>query len=173
LLVSACAALSTLSCSRQTPADGFKDLKYGMSIAALKEHGFDCMPDQYECSQPSHSIRNSDTLFGKKAEVSIYTKNGHLATITVNVELTPDELIDLFTRELGKPRTYTYVGHYDDQREADYWLSKSNTAILVYRLRNKSLGSEVPRSWADYLGPEQTKSLIEEAAANSIRKGDF
>lgn len=163
-------ALSAASCSKSVPSDGFKDLKYGMSLEQLRAFGFNCEPDDIMCSQPAGSDRHPYTLFGKEARVYLETRAGKLVSIDVNIDATTDELIELFSRELGKPKSFTYAS-LGGQAQKTYWISGSRAAIVITPSGTSLFGT--PRAGAEYLGPEETSDFLQEISSNSIRGDDY
>ena len=170
--VSAMAAAVT-ACSGQVPSDGYKDLHYGMSLDDLRSKGFSCEPDDYAC-RPDRAADPKYTLFGKEASAMVVTADGKLASVNVGVDLSSDELIALYTKEFGDPKTFTYRT-LGGQSERHYWHSGDRAAVSVTRsvTRGDSAVFGVTRSYVDYLGPEATKELLEEASTNSVRGRDF
>lgn len=90
-------SVAATACSGRMPSDGFKDLRYGMSLDELRSKGFNCQPDDYFC-RPDPSADEKYTLFGKEASVGVETAKGKLASVSVHVDLSSDELIALYTR---------------------------------------------------------------------------
>ena len=166
-------SVAATACSGRVPSDGFKDLHYGMSLDELRSRGFACQPDDYFCG-PASDGEAKYTLFGKEASVRVETAKGKLVAITVHVDLSSDELIKLYKKEFGTPKTFTYRS-LGGQSERQYWHSGDRAAIVVTRsvTRGDMSVLGVTRSSAQYLGPEATKELLEEASTNTIRTRDF
>jgi hypothetical protein len=165
--------VATAACSGQVPSDGFKDLRYGMSLDELRSKGFNCEPTDYYC-RADPAADEKYTLFGKEASVSVDTEDGMLASVKVHVDLNSDELISLYTKEFGRPKTFTYRS-LGGQSERHCWYSGDRAAICVTRLvaRGDTSVLGVTRSSAEYLGPEATRELLEEASTNTVRGRDF
>ncbi|WP_433935432.1 hypothetical protein [Brevundimonas diminuta] len=161
------------ACSGRVPSDGFKDLSYGMSLDELRSKGFNCQSDEYFC-QPDSGAGKRYTLFGKEASVAVRTSDGRLVSINVRVDLSSDELISLYAKEFGDPKTFTYRS-FGGQSERHYWHAGDRGAISVTRSLTRgdpsSLG--VTFTSADYLGPEKTQELLEEASGNTVQAGDY
>lgn len=117
------------ACSGRVPSDGFKDLRYGMTLDELRLRGFDCQPDDYYCG-PALGDDGKYTLFGKEASVRVETADGKLVAILVHVDLTSDELIALYRREFGNPKRFTFRS-LGGQSERQYWHSGDRAAIAV------------------------------------------
>lgn len=163
-------AISVASCSSPVPTDGFKDLKYGMTLEQLKAVGFDCKPDESMCMEVSGVEGPRRTLFGKEATVYPATKEGILVSIDVGIPTTTAELISLFSEELGEPKSFTYES-FIGQSEKTYWLSGSKQSAVVI-IGNSGTSSALIGS-AQYLGPDATTSLMQEVSENSIQSGDL
>ena len=171
VLLIICGAIT--ACSGRVPTNGFKDLRYGMSLDELRTLGFDCQATDYYCQRQA-SDDERYTLFGKEASVGVDTANGRLVAISVSIDMPSDELISLYTQEFGEPQTFTYPS-LGGQSERYYWHSGDRAAISVTR---SVTGGErfvlgVPRSHVDYLGPEETQELLEEASDNTVRSQDY
>lgn len=166
-------AVAATACSGRVPADGFKDLRYGMSLDELRSKGFNCEPTDYYC-RPDSAEGERYTLFGKEASAGVDTENGELVSVSVHVDLSSDELISLYTKEFGRPKTFTYRS-FGGQSERHCWYSGDRAAICVTRLVTGGDASVlgVTRSSAEYLGPEATKELLKEASTNTVRGRDF
>lgn len=165
-------AAAAAGCSARVPSDGFKDLRYGMSLDELRSKGFNCQLTDHYCEPSPESEKY--TLFGKEASVSVEAANGKLAAVNVNVDLSSDELISLYTKEFGSPKTFTYRS-FGGQSERQYWHLGDRAAISVTRSVSRGDMSSfgVPMSSAKYLGPEATKELLKEASSHTVRGGDF
>ena len=166
-------AVAATACSGRVPSDGFKNLRYGMSLDELRSTGFDCEPTDYLCPTGPAGDRKY-TLFGKEASVDVSTANGKLVSVSVHVDLSSDELISLYTKEFGRPKAFTYRS-FGGQSERYYWHSGDRAAISVTRSVSRDDRSVlgIVRSTAEYLGPEATKELLEEASTNSVRSRDY
>lgn len=166
-------AAAVTACSGRIPSDGFKDLRYGMSLDELRSKGFNCKPTDYFC-QPDSAKDEEYTLFGKEASVRVETANGKLVSVTVHVDLSSDELISLYTKEFGAPKTFTYRS-FGGQSERYYWHLGSKAALSVTRsvTRGDRSFMGVTRSYVEYLGPIATKELLEEASTNTVRDRDY
>lgn len=166
-------AAAVNACAGRAPTDGFKDLRYGMSLDELRSKGFNCESTDYYCRADPAGDRKY-TLFGKEALVVVRTANGKLASVNVHVDLSSDELISLYTKEFGRPRAFTYRS-LGGQSERHYWHSGDRAAISVTRSVSRGDGSVlgVVRSSAEYLGSEATKGLLKEASLNTVRGRDF
>lgn len=99
-------SVAATACSGRVPSDGFKDLHYGMSLDELRSKGFACQPDDYFCGQAPEADAKY-TLFGKEASVRVKTAGGKLVAIIVHVDLSSDELIELYKKEFGNPESFT------------------------------------------------------------------
>ena len=167
------AAIVASSCSSRVPTDGFKNLHYGMSKQELQALGFNCEDNDFSCRSDAEG-QHTYTLFGKEASVSIDTSEGNLSSINVWVDLSSDELIALYTKEFGRPKTFTYRS-LGGQSEIDYWISGDRASISVARLvgrtRTSLLGVETAS--AEYRGPAATKELLEASSSNTVRGQDY
>lgn len=166
-------SVAATACSGRVPSDGFKDLHYGMSLDELRSKGFACQPDDYFCG-PAPEADAKYTLFGKEASVHVETAQGKLVAVTVHVDLSSGELVELYKKEFGEPKTFTYRS-LGGQSERQYWHSSNRAAISVTRsvTRGDMSVFGVTTSSAQYLGPEATKELLEEASTNTVQSRDF
>lgn len=161
------------ACSGQVPSDGFKDLRYGMSLDELRSKGFNCKPTDFYC-RPSPGTGERYTLFGKEASVGVETENGKLVSVSVRVDLSSDELVSLYTKEFGRPKTFTYQS-VGGQAERHYWNAGDQAAISVTRSGAQGTASIFggTRSSVEYLGPDAAKELFAEASSNTVQPRDF
>lgn len=166
-------AAAATACSGQPSSDGFKDLRYGMSLDELRSKGFSCQATDYFC-RPDLAEGQQYTLFGKEASVVVETENGRLASVRVSVDLSSDELISLYTKEFGKPKTFSYRS-LGGQSERHYWHSGDRSAVSVTRSVTQGDTSVfgVTRSSVEYLGPKGTEELLQEASADTVQARDF
>lgn len=166
-------SVAVAACSGRVPSDGFKDLRYGMSLDELGSKGFNCQPDDYFC-RPDPGADKRYTLFGKEASVAVRTSAGRLVSVTVRVDLSSNELIALYAKEFGDPKRFAYRS-LGGQSERHYWHAGDRGAVSVTRSLTRgdpsSLG--VTFASADYLGPEETQELLEEASGNTVQAGDY
>lgn len=166
------AVFSVSACSGRVPTQGFKDLHYGMSLDELRARGFDCQADEFYCSS-ERPQESGYTLFGKEASVHVQTSEGRLSSVSVSIDVTSDELIALYTREFGEPQTFTYRS-LGGQSERHFWHAGDRAAISVTRsTRGDRSVLGMTFSSADYLGPEATQALLEEASSNTVQGGDY
>lgn len=166
-------AATAAACSEQVPSDGFKDLRYGMSLDDLRSKGFECEQNDFYCTRQI-SGEGGYTLFGKEASVAVQTDNGRLSSINISVDMGSDELISLYTNQFGGPQTFTYRS-FGGQSERLYWHTGNRAAIAVTRSLTRGdlsvLG--ITRSSVEYLGPEATQDLLEEASNNTVQSRDY
>ena len=161
------------SCSKPVPSDGFKDLKYGMTVAELKGHGFDCKPNEGMCER-SESLSGGEetkTLFGKDTTIWLDVNNGRLANVSVSVYLSDDELVALYTKQYGKPKTFDLYNPLVGRGKSYYWLSRAGTSIEIISAEN-AIETARPSSSVSYQGIEATRRLIERAKGKSVDEAD-
>lgn len=165
-----CITLVAVSCSKSVPTDGFKDLKFGMTLTQLQALGFNCEANDIMCSRSRTGNEAPYTLFGKEAQVYLKTEAGRLTSVDVNIDATSAELIALYSKELGKPKSFTYAA-FGGQSAKTYWASGSQAAVVISPGSVNLFGT--PRAGATYLGPEETEALLQLASTNTTRSTDY
>ena len=100
--------LALAACSKTVPEDGFKQFKYGMTLAELRQQGFDCKPEELCLRGSSGEHQQGETLFGHPASVDVWTEKGTLTSINVGVDIPAEELERQVTKEFGSPESFEY-----------------------------------------------------------------
>ena len=162
-------------------SDGFKNIKFGMTTAQLTQVGFTCEPDKKVCQKRADSKAPTDdnaTLFGKPADVEAQLKSDATAVISVRISIEDKEMIDLFSKALGKPKTFEYTGITGDKIRRYYWISSDNTSICVTTNLDEGPPQGIfkmigPRSSAVYRGQAETKTFKDDITKNSVKPTDL
>lgn len=111
------------------PDDGFKDIKYGMTLEQLQRQGFTCRRDEGECRRSGGA--RQETLFGQPAIVSVETRGGHVVRIEARVPMSLGDTLSLLRRNFGTPRRFER-DEGDGQRTGIYvWRAANGTSISV------------------------------------------
>lgn len=174
------ATLLTLSsCGNSNPPlDGFKSIKFGMSKSELEAMGFHC--ESRECKDDQGDSK-SQTLFGKPASIQIEMTDKEITSIIrVYIRgMEDEELLQLFTKALGKPRERDFVNFGLQQMRESYWISPEGTSIsvvnaIVKKPREKIFGVDTgPLTIAYYRDKNNTAERWSKTKDSSVNKKDF
>lgn len=162
-------------------SDGFKSIKFGMTTAQLTQMGFTCEADKKVCKRRADTKAPTDdnaTLFGKPADVEVELKSNLATVVNVRISVEEREMIDLFSKALGKPKTYEYTGFTGDKIRHYYWISSDSTSISVITNLDERPPQGIfrmvgPRSSAVYRSKVETKYLLDEITNNSVKPKDL
>ncbi len=130
--------LILVSCDmrKEFSLDGFKDIKFGITVSELTILGVNCGNEINEevttspCEM-SDEAKTKFTLFGQETRLQVKATEAKVAIILVYIDFSPDYLIEKFASSLGTPKVYSYVSITGNNINKYYWLSKDGTAIVV------------------------------------------
>ena len=163
------------------PSDGFKSTRFGMSSSQLESTGFSCEPDKKSCEKKTDSKKEAtegDTLFGKPADIYVELTDDKVSSINVRIGIEEKEMVELFSKALGSPKTYEYTAFLGDKIRRYYWVSSGGTSIAVTINLDekppqgifKMLG---PRSTAEYRSKHETTKMLDKINKSSVKPKDF
>jgi len=116
--------------------DGFKDVKFGMSLEQVViMGGKDYTKSNNECATTSTQCTiKSDgrTLFGRPIkDLSVDIKNGTVINVIVTADFTPREFISLADKEFGTSKSYRYKSFVGNNVEVKFWPLGSTTSLSI------------------------------------------
>lgn len=163
------------------PSDGFKSAKFGMSASQLEGIGFSCKPDKKSCEKKADAKKEateSETLFGKPADIDVELSDDKIGSINVRIGIEEKEMVELFSKALGSPKTFEYTAFLGDKIRRYYWVSSGGTSIAVTINLDekppqgifKMLG---PRSTAKYRNKQETTKMLDEVNKSSVKPKDL
>ena len=173
VIVLASVAVALAACSKAVPEDGFKQFKYGMTVADLRQQGFDCDPDDLCSREQSDKRYESETLFGHPASVDVWTAKGRLKSISVNVDIPVDELERQVTMEFGKPESFDYSTFRGGRATQLIWPAENGTSLAMVRPASDSSGFALSHGSLDYNGQDATAELRKTQQKSGVKAGDF
>jgi len=110
------------------PSDGFKSTKFGMSSSQLEGIGFSCKPDKKRCNKKEAT--EGETLFGKPADIEVDLSDDKTIGIYVSIGIEKKEMVELFSKALGSPKSFEYTAILGDKIRRYYWISSGGTSLL-------------------------------------------
>jgi hypothetical protein len=130
-------ALGIVACGNsKNDLDGFKDVKFGMTISQIVAMGAkDYMNSNTDCDASSKQCTlnsNGRTLFGKPVKyLSVDMANGAVVNIRVAADFTPREFIALADKEFGSSKSYRYKSFVGNSIDVKFWPIGSTTSLLI------------------------------------------
>lgn len=163
------------------PSDGFKSTKFGMSAGQLEGIGFSCTPDKRMCERKAdekNEAAKTETLFGKPADIDVELSDDKVSSIDVRVGIEEKEMVELFSKALGSPKTFEYTALLGDKIRRYYWISSGVTSIAVTVNLDKEPLQGIfkvigPRSTAKYRNQGETAAMLNEINRSSVKPKDL
>lgn len=175
MILSMTLILAAMGSAHSFELNGFKGVNFGADREVVTAQGLTCKvdPDQrVECS-------GNETLFGVPSSVRAWFRNEKVSVIRlVAVDSRPVDLVDAYTKALGKPKKYVERrGKHD--LTVHYWVAKNGTSVSTFGTgntlvaKNPDTGEEKHFASADYLDKEATALLLANAKKAEQLKRDF
>ena len=163
------------------PSDGFKSTKFGMSSSQLEGTGFSCKPDKNSCEKMADAKKEAtegDTLFGKPSDIDVELSDDKINSINVRIGIEENEMVELFSKALGSPKTFEYTGFLGDKIRSYYWISSGGTSIAVTINLDEKPPQGIfkmigPRSTAKYRNKHETTKMLDEINESSVKPKDL
>jgi len=173
VVVLAVSVFALTACSKSIPQDGFKQLKYGMTLAQLRALGFNCKADDL-CSRDSSAERDeTETLFGHPATVRLWTEKGLLKSIDVNVDIPQNNLAEEMVKAFGSPKSFDYTTIRGGRATQLIWQAPNGTSLSM--VRSPDVGSAYSQNFGSlsYNGKAETATLLAAAVKAGVKADDF
>lgn len=163
------------------PSDGFKSTKFGMSASQLEGIGFSCESNKKSCEKKADAKKEatqSDTLFGKPADIDVKLSDDKIASINVTVGIEEKEMVELFSKALGSPKTSEHTTFLGDKIRRYYWISSGGTSIDVLINLDEKPPQGIfkmagPLSNARYRSKQETTKMLDEINKSSVKPNDL
>lgn len=182
LLCAGLVSLALAACSNSDfPSDGFKTTKFGMSTSQLEAIGFTCEANKKKCSKKLNTKKDaaeSETLFGKPADIDADLADDKVTSINVHVGVEEKELVELFTKAVGSPKTFDYVSIFGDKIRLYYWVTSGGTSISITINLDEKPAEGIfkmigPRATAVYRSKQETTDLLDKIKKSAVKPKDY
>lgn len=160
------AVLLLTSCGgNSVPTDGFGKVRYGMSVADLKQAGLTCQSDT-ECAD-DHPTADSgnDAPFSKPDRITAnLTKNAVSSIDLMFLMYGDDEMVAAYSKAYGKPSICRYQNALAATVERAVWSASNGATITVSKILDygaaPNLGGLTARSSsATYRDPDRSREF--------------
>jgi len=187
--------MALAGCNKTSELTGFKDVNFGLNQTQVEAIGFTCQ-SKNECQQKSfensaqspHHTAAGHTLFGKSVLVRPTLKAGKVNSISVSVNMSSKEVIDLLKAQYGSSKSYDYETLFMGRARTTYWLFDNGTSIsLTDTLSDGALAANnilqrqvigvsdyiENHTYLYYKDKTETNDLLELAKSNTIDPDDI
>lgn len=160
------AVLLLTSCGGSSvPKDGFGKVRYGMTVAELKQAGLTCETETECLDDHPAADPGNETPFSKPDRITANLTKGAVSSIDLMFLMYgDDEMIAAYTKVYGKPAVCRYQNALAATVERNVWSASNGATITVSKVLDygvsPNLGGLTARSSsATYRDPDQSRDF--------------